>query len=81
MLGRQSNGVSLLRCRCTHQHPAPTFYCLYALTHIQAEAAASSDHQRLSGLNKALESQASADSDALRRLQESLAAQQEELSR
>jgi len=46
---------------------------------LQAEAAASSSQERLDGLTKELESKVSADSDALRRLQETLAAQQEEL--
>lgn len=48
---------------------------------MQAEAAASSDRQRLSGLSRELESRAAEDSDALLRLQETLAAQQEELQR
>ena len=50
-------------------------------TLLQAEAAAASDQHRLSGLSRELEGRASADSDALRRLQETLAAQQEELQR
>ena len=45
------------------------------IAHVQAEAAASSDRQRLSGLSRELESRAAADSDALLRLQETLAAQ------
>lgn len=48
---------------------------------LQAEAATSSDRQRLSGLSRELENRAAADSDALLRLQETLAAQQEELQR
>lgn len=52
-----------------------------APTCLQAEAAATSTQQRLSGLSKELESKAASDGDALRRLQESLASQQEELQR
>lgn len=61
-------------------YPLLKFPPLPCLPSAQAEAATSSE-QRLTGLSKELESRAAADSGALRRLQESLAAQQEELQR
>ena len=46
-----------------------------------AEAAVAATQQRLDTLAKGLDSRSAADSDALRRLQETLAAQQEEVQR
>lgn len=80
-----------LHLACMHMHALPVLQrrshaCRLTLTFtavlpLQAEAATSSDRQRLSGLSRELENRAAADSDALLRLQETLAAQQEELQR
>ncbi len=48
---------------------------------LQAQASASSEQQRVSQLSREVESKAAAGTDSLRRLQENLAAQQEELQR
>ena len=47
----------------------------------QAEIAAAANQERLSSLAKEVESKSAADSDALRRLQETLAAQQEDVQK
>ena len=73
---RRRHGAVQLRRYCPGRLGPSILILLPAL---QAEAAAASDQQRLGGLSRELESRAAADGDALRRLQETLAAQQEDL--